>query len=59
MLKHKNWLVLVLLVLFLSACSKEKEKTAKVLKEQPTNIPIDKDLSKTACGVCRQAEGEG
>ena len=46
MLKHKNWLVLVLLVLFLSACSKEKEKTAKVLKEQPTNIPIDNDLSK-------------
>ena len=46
MLKHKNWLVLVLLVLFLSACSKEKEKSAKVLKEQPTNIPIDNDLSK-------------
>ena len=40
MLKHKNWLVLVLLVLFLSACSKEKEKTAKVLKEQPTNLML-------------------
>lgn len=46
MLKHKNWFVLALLVLFLSACSKDKEKAAKVLKEQPTNIPIDNDLSK-------------